>query len=114
MSVENTGSSAYTSFLGENNCFAKTATRGGGLLLSTSTAQFDNAVSPGYYSQIGGTVDPDCPAGRECLFPMENIFIQCPPGYYDPDNFFNCIPCPEGKVCPIMRQDYIVNSGSGG
>jgi hypothetical protein len=58
-------------------------------------------------AQIGGTVQYDCPKGRECLFPMENIYVQCPPGYYDPDGYFSCQPCPEGKVCPIMRQDYI-------
>lgn len=92
---------AYTSFAGENSCFAKTASRGGTNSMYTS-AEFDNRVSEGFYSQTGGTKNYDCPRGRECLFPMENIFIQCPPGTYDVTGKFHCQPCPEGKVCPIM------------
>jgi hypothetical protein len=45
---------------------------------------------------------------------MENIFVQCPPGYYDPDNYFSCQPCPEGKVCPVMTHQYIENNGNNG
>jgi hypothetical protein len=111
--VDVSGNKAYTSFAGENNCFAKTATRGGTNSVYTS-AEFDTRVSPGYYAQIGGTHQYDCPNGKECLFPMENIFAQCPPGYYDVDGFFSCQPCPEGVVCPIMQHQYITNEPSSG
>lgn len=99
--VDETGTDAHTSKSAENNCFAKTATRGGTNSVYTS-AEFDTRVVPGKYAMTGGTKQYDCPNGRECLFPMENIFAQCPPGYYDADGFFSCQPCPEGKVCPTM------------
>jgi hypothetical protein len=83
-----TGVSAYTSFAGENQCFALTATRGGttgssdglntvagGDASDYPSSEFDVHVAPGKYAQQGGSYQYDCPKGRECLFPSENIFV---------------------------------------
>lgn len=75
MSDDDTAISAFTSSAYELSCFPRLATRGGGPLAATSTSAFDELVLAGFYSMTGGTHQFDCPKGRECLFPMENIFI---------------------------------------
>lgn len=110
---------AFTSRESENNCFALTATYGAHPSASNTgewqtTTNFDTLVAAGHYVQLGSSVQYECPNGMECNFPMENIYVQCPPGYYDPDDYFGCVPCPEGKVCPVMTHQYIQNNGNNG
>jgi hypothetical protein len=102
MSDDDTTQNSFTSVDYELTCFPKLASRGGGDYTASSSSSFDELTLPGFYAQPGGTHHFDCPKGRECLWPMENIFIQCPPGTYDVDGYFACQPCPEGLVCPIM------------
>jgi hypothetical protein len=75
MSDDDTAISAFTSVDYELSCFPRLASRGGGDYTATASASFDELVDAGDYSQSGGTHHFDCPKGRECLFPMENIFI---------------------------------------
>jgi hypothetical protein len=75
MSDDNTAISAFTSVAYELSCFPRLATRGGGDYTGSASNAFDELVSAGSYAQPGGTKQFECPKGRECLWPMENIFI---------------------------------------
>ena len=65
------------------------------------------AVSNGYYSPAGSSMQYICPAGYSC---SNNILTQCTAGQYSNDGDLNCNICPVGWACPdITNSDSNIN-----
>ena len=56
-------------------------------------------VAPGSFGWKGATTPLLCPWGHQCTFDNEQMWIECPPGYYSPADSRICQPCPSNVHC---------------
>lgn len=61
------------------------------------------AVSTGYYSPLGVSVQFICPAGYAC---STNVAVACSPGYFSIEGELYCTICPIYWACPNTELDY--------